>query len=95
MQGAALYGEQGVNGVIIVTTVKGKEKGKITVNVNSAVDFESVSFMPKTQQKYGQGWDGVHYPEENGSWEFLMTEYYAQQVYHKPTDLNCNNLTPS
>jgi TonB-linked SusC/RagA family outer membrane protein len=68
MQGAALYGEQGVNGVIIVTTVKGKEKGKITVNVNSAVDFESVSFMPKTQQKYGQGWDGVHYPEENGSW---------------------------
>jgi hypothetical protein len=33
--------------------------------------------MPKTQQKYGQGWDGVHYPEENGSWEFLMTEYYA------------------
>jgi hypothetical protein len=24
----------------------------------------------------------VHYPEENGSWEFLMTEYYAQQVYH-------------
>jgi hypothetical protein len=28
MQGAALYGEQGVNGVIIVTTVKGKEKGK-------------------------------------------------------------------
>jgi hypothetical protein len=25
--------------------------------------------MPKTQQKYGQGWD-VHYPEENGSWEF-------------------------
>jgi hypothetical protein len=31
--------------------------------------------MPKTQQKYGQGWDGVHYPEENGSWEFLMTEY--------------------
>jgi hypothetical protein len=31
------------------------EKGKITVNVNSAVDFESVSFMPKTQQKYGVG----------------------------------------
>ncbi|OAB27660.1 TonB-linked outer membrane protein, SusC/RagA family [Flavobacterium fryxellicola] len=68
MQGAALYGEQGVNGVIIVTTVKGKEKGKITVNVNSAIDFETVSFLPETQQKYGQGWDGVHYPEENGSW---------------------------
>jgi TonB-linked SusC/RagA family outer membrane protein len=71
MQGAALYGEQGVNGVIIVTTVKGQEKGKITINVNSAIDFESVSFLPKTQEKYGQGWDGVHYPEENGSWGLL------------------------
>lgn len=71
MQGAALYGEQGVNGVIIVTTVKGQEKGKITINVNSAIDFETVSFLPKTQQKYGQGWDGVHYPEENGSWGLL------------------------
>ena len=68
MQGGALYGEQGVNGVIIVTTVKGKQKGKITVNVNSAIDFETVSFMPKTQNKYGQGWDGVHYADENGSW---------------------------
>ncbi|MFV8355303.1 SusC/RagA family TonB-linked outer membrane protein [Flavobacterium sp. XS1P32] len=68
MQGGALYGEQGVNGVIIVTTVKGKQKGKITVNVNSAIDFETISFMPKTQNKYGQGWDGVHYPDENGSW---------------------------
>ncbi|MBB1192236.1 SusC/RagA family TonB-linked outer membrane protein [Flavobacterium sp. SOK18b] len=68
MQGAALYGEQGVNGVIIVTTVKGKQKGKITVNVNSAIDYESISFMPKTQNKYGQGWDGVHLPDENGSW---------------------------
>ncbi|MCK8141526.1 SusC/RagA family TonB-linked outer membrane protein [Flavobacterium sp. I-SCBP12n] len=68
MQGAALYGEQGVNGVILVTTVKGKEKGRITVNVNSAVDFETVAYLPKTQQKYGQGWDGVQDPQENGSW---------------------------
>jgi phage pi2 protein 07 len=33
-------------------------------------DFESVSFMPKTQ-KYAKVGNGVHYPEENGSWEFL------------------------
>jgi hypothetical protein len=29
--------------------------------------------MPKTKE-INIGWDGVHYPEENGSWEFLMTE---------------------
>jgi hypothetical protein len=68
--GAALYGEQGVNGVIIVTTVKGKQKGKITVNVNSAW-FETVSLC-QTQNKYGQGWDGVHYLAKTDLGDFLL-----------------------
>ncbi|NRT10914.1 SusC/RagA family TonB-linked outer membrane protein [Flavobacterium sp. 14A] len=68
-QGAALYGEQGVNGVIIVSTVKGAKQGsKLTVNVNSVIDFESVAYVPTTQSKYGQGWFGAHDPYENGSW---------------------------
>ena len=68
-QGAALYGEQGVNGVIIVSTVKGsKDGGKLTVSVNSVIDFETVAYVPKTQNKYGQGWFGGHDPTENGSW---------------------------
>ncbi|TDE42495.1 SusC/RagA family TonB-linked outer membrane protein [Flavobacterium rhamnosiphilum] len=76
MQGGALYGEQGVNGVIIVTTKKGSKNEKLAVSVNSAVDFESVSFLPKRQMKYGQGWaydptfDDLkgHTPWENGAW---------------------------
>jgi TonB-linked SusC/RagA family outer membrane protein len=68
-QGGALYGEQGVNGVIIVTTVKGgNSEGKTTVSVNSAVDFETIAYLPKTQSKYGQGWFGGFDPWENGSW---------------------------
>jgi len=55
-QGAALYGSQGVNGVIIVTTKKGSKKDKFTFGYNSSVDFESVSFVPKRQSSYGQGW---------------------------------------
>jgi len=55
-QGAALYGAQGVNGVIIVTTKKGTNKEKFTFGFNSAVDFESVNFVPETQTQYGQGW---------------------------------------
>jgi hypothetical protein len=50
---------QGVNGVIIVTTVR-KTKGKITVNVNSAMIWNCFPLC-QTQNKYGQGWDGVHY----------------------------------
>jgi hypothetical protein len=48
--------EQGVNGVIIVTTVKGKEK--ITVNVNSAIDFK-FSFMPKLKTNMDK--DGMEF----------------------------------
>jgi TonB-linked SusC/RagA family outer membrane protein len=72
-QGAALYGEQGVNGVIIVTTVRGaQDGGKLAVSVNSVVDFESIAYVPTTQNKYGQGWFGAHDPYENGSWGELF-----------------------
>ncbi len=55
-QGAALYGEQGSNGVIIVTTKKGSKSSKPVISINSSVDFENVSFTPNRQTKYGQGW---------------------------------------
>lgn len=71
-QGAALYGEQGSNGVIIVTTKRGTKNEKLVVTINSSLDFEEISFLPKRQKKYGQGWDGEHYNDENGSWGALF-----------------------
>jgi TonB-linked SusC/RagA family outer membrane protein len=80
-QGAALYGAQGVNGAIIVTTKKGSKKDKFTFGITSAIDFENVNFVPKTQNSYGQGWatdpnftgpnlpaNSGFVPWENGSW---------------------------
>ena len=67
-QGAALYGSAGVNGVIIVTTKSGSKEGKLRVTLNSAIDFEQVSFMPQRQMRYGQGWNGTHVSYENGGW---------------------------
>ena len=55
-QGAALYGAQGVNGAIVVTTKKGSKTNKITFGINSGVDFETVNFVPDRQMEYGQGW---------------------------------------
>jgi len=66
-QGAALYGAQGADGVIIVTTVRAK-KGKVAINFNSAIDFEEISFVPEKQNTYGQGWDGNWDQYENGGW---------------------------
>lgn len=66
-QGAALYGSDGVNGVIIVTTKRGA-KNKLSVIYDGTVDFESVAFIPKRQTKYGQGWDKARDQYENGAY---------------------------
>ncbi len=66
-QGAALYGSDGVNGVVIVSTKKGA-KNKLSVSYEGSVDFESVAFVPKRQKKYGQGWDKARDQFENGAW---------------------------
>ena len=67
-QGAALYGSDGVNGVIIVTTKKGQKGERFSVGINSSIDFTDVAYLPQTQKRYGQGWDGLHSSFENGSW---------------------------
>lgn len=67
-QGSALYGPQGVNGVVVVTTKRGNKNGRMTVSFNSNVDFENVAFIPERQNKYGQGWSGDRVAVENGAW---------------------------
>ncbi|RRB13384.1 SusC/RagA family TonB-linked outer membrane protein [Larkinella knui] len=47
-----LYGSQGANGVILITTKKGKE-GKVSVDFNSSAVVERVSGLPKFQYRYG------------------------------------------
>lgn len=67
-QGAALYGSDGRNGVIIVTTKKGTSGDKVKVAISSSVDFEDVNFIAQRQTRYGQGWSGSHVSYENGAW---------------------------
>ena len=49
---AALYGSAAANGVVMITTKKGKE-GKLDVNVTSNITFESPLLTPKVQNLYG------------------------------------------
>src|SRR5690606_28792806 len=68
-QGAALYGSEGVNGVLIVTTKRGTgEAEKMTVSLNSSIDFSEVAYLPERQTRYGQGWYGEHLSYEQGVW---------------------------
>ena len=61
---AALYGERGLNGAIIITTKSGgannKKKG-IGITINSNAFIEQVNRWPDLQFEYGQGLDGSDY----------------------------------
>jgi TonB-linked SusC/RagA family outer membrane protein len=53
----ALYGSRGANGVIVVTTKKGKSGSKnIMVDVNHQMTFENVAVLPNYQNSYGGGY---------------------------------------
>jgi TonB-linked SusC/RagA family outer membrane protein len=53
---SALYGSRGQNGVIMITTKSGNAgKKSFSVEVNSGVNFEQVSVLPKQQNMYGGG----------------------------------------
>ena len=54
---SALWGYRAANGVILITTKRGK-KGKITVELNSAYSYDEVNLRFKTQNVFGQGTNG-------------------------------------
>jgi TonB-linked SusC/RagA family outer membrane protein len=62
-----LYGSRGSNGVIVITTKRGKA-GQFKVDFSSAASYTKISMVPQFQKKFGQGWDGTFIPSENGSW---------------------------
>lgn len=49
---AALYGSAASNGVLMITTKKGKE-GQIRIDVSSSTTFETPLKLPKLQNRYG------------------------------------------
>jgi TonB-linked SusC/RagA family outer membrane protein len=93
---AALYGSQAGNGVIVITTKKGK-KDKMAVTVNSGVSTESPFALVKTQNLYGQGNGGVLDPTSGESWGAKMTgqsftNYLGNSSTYTPQTDNIKNF---
>ncbi len=82
---AALYGSRAANGVILITTKKGKAQKGIGVNFNSSTMWENPLILPNFQNEYGQGSDGQTYNDVNelrnhgGSWGAKMDG--SEQLY--------------
>jgi TonB-linked SusC/RagA family outer membrane protein len=64
---SALYGSRAANGVVLITTKKGKAQKGVGVSVNSGILFTSAdkSTLPKIQKEYGGGY-GQYYDDPSG-----------------------------
>jgi TonB-linked SusC/RagA family outer membrane protein len=62
---SALYGSQGANGVILITTKKARKGFGIVVNANVGVGSIDKSTFPKYQKEYGGGY-GPYYEDPSG-----------------------------
>ncbi|MES2417694.1 MAG: SusC/RagA family TonB-linked outer membrane protein [Bacteroidota bacterium] len=59
---AALYGQRGANGAILITTKSGiKSKGALAITFTSNTAWEDINRSPDIQSEYGQGQYGVSY----------------------------------
>ena len=68
----SLYGSQGANGVILITTKSGRNTDGIGISINQNVMFTGVLEYPDYQYVYGSGGNGrialnaTHYDQETG-----------------------------
>ena len=65
---AALYGSDATNGVLLITTKKGK--GKLKVSYSGSFTAENAAYLPEFQDEFGPGGfpDGTLFPLENVNW---------------------------
>jgi len=97
---AAIYGSRAANGVILVTTKRGKAAKGFGVEVSSSLTFAVNPYLPYYQNKYGGGSQGSEYywkkyNEDNGT--NLSYQEYAEQFgyYYVDGRNGVNDGTPS
>ncbi|WP_460559179.1 SusC/RagA family TonB-linked outer membrane protein [Ferruginibacter profundus] len=78
---SALFGPQGKNGAIVVTTKKGKKNNGVGIEINSGVKFDNVYILPDYQNSYAGGGTSVlnkysYKPGDPEGWKALDGKYY-------------------
>jgi TonB-linked SusC/RagA family outer membrane protein len=65
---AALWGSRAANGVIIITTKKGAEGGKMNISFSSSYSVDKINSFHPVQGVFGQGSKGVYNPNGTTAW---------------------------
>ncbi len=83
---AALYGQRAKNGVIIITTKRGK-KGKGAVAINSSVRFDNALKLPNFQNEYGPGSNGKYINNSLNGWGPRIEGQSVSNFYDETVEL--------
>lgn len=83
---AALYGSAAANGVIMITTKKGKE-GRIDVNISSNVTFEKPLLTPEIQNIYGASLNLSANTLALDSWGKKLTDMTSEELAYEGAHL--------
>src|SRR6187399_1425523 len=76
---AVLYGSRASNGVILITTKKGKAGQKSSIQFSSNYAIETVNRYPDYQNEYAEGNNGVFSSAAQTSWGPLITGQVVPQ----------------
>lgn len=83
---AALYGSAAANGVLMITTKKGKE-GRISINVSSSATFDRPLLTPKIQNVYGATVDPAAETLSVDSWGKKLSDLTADELNYSGAKL--------
>jgi TonB-linked SusC/RagA family outer membrane protein len=75
----ALYGSRAKDGAIIITTKRGKKGTASAIDVNSSVRFDNPLLLPKYQNEYAQGNQGVYALTQVNGWGPKISDVQNQK----------------
>ncbi|WP_374164517.1 SusC/RagA family TonB-linked outer membrane protein [Arcticibacter sp. MXS-1] len=95
---AALYGNRAANGVILITTKKGKAGERFDISLNTGAEFEKIVRLPRRQKLYGGGYASTFAKATINGTEYNIVDYAADESWGPRLDgtpvLQWYNLDP-
>ncbi len=82
-----LYGERAANGVVVITTKKGKDTGRLNVELRSSYSFGEVNKLHKLSHTYTRGRFGAFSAVTHWNWG---PAYSTNPVYPAGTNIDQN-----
>lgn len=83
---AALYGSRAANGVILITTKRAEKGEKVSISLNTGLEFENIVRLPKRQKLYGQGYAETFQTQSINGKDYKIVDYASDESWGPKLD---------